>query len=78
MTDQLGWHKVPAHDPEIQDAANYALRTIQQRSNCHSPYQLLEILQAEAEVKITDISVQLFVIFCLIGGMPHFCSFLDW
>uniref|UniRef100_A0A7C9D3E3 Cysteine proteinase inhibitor n=1 Tax=Opuntia streptacantha TaxID=393608 RepID=A0A7C9D3E3_OPUST len=46
---QLGWHKVPAHDPEIQDAANYALRTIQQRSNCHSPYQLLEILQAEAE-----------------------------
>ncbi|KAL9237895.1 hypothetical protein vseg_012390 [Gypsophila vaccaria] len=46
----FGWHKVPVHDPEVQDAANHALMAIQQRSNSLFPYKLLEILQAEVEV----------------------------
>lgn len=49
LRDRLGWHTVPTHDPEVRDAANYAVRNIQQRSNSLFPYQLLEILQAEAE-----------------------------
>lgn len=50
LRDRLGWHKVPIHDPEVKDAADHALRIIQQRSNALFPYQLIEILQAEAEV----------------------------
>ncbi|KAK9122619.1 hypothetical protein Sjap_012221 [Stephania japonica] len=45
-----GWRDVPAHDPVVQDAANHAVKTIQQRSNSLSPYELLEILLAKAEV----------------------------
>ncbi|XP_074264226.1 cysteine proteinase inhibitor 12-like [Silene latifolia] len=50
VRDGFGWHKVPVHDPEVQDAANHAVTAIQQRSNSLFPYKLLEILQAEAEV----------------------------
>ncbi|KAH9614585.1 hypothetical protein KSS87_000302 [Heliosperma pusillum] len=49
VRDGFGWHKVPVHDPEVQDAANHAVIAIQQRSNSMYPYKLLEILQAEAE-----------------------------
>ena len=28
-----GWQAVPTHDPSVQDAANHAVKTIQQRSN---------------------------------------------
>uniref|UniRef100_A0A1D1Y3V9 Cysteine proteinase inhibitor n=1 Tax=Anthurium amnicola TaxID=1678845 RepID=A0A1D1Y3V9_9ARAE len=45
-----GWRDVPAHDPIVQDAANHAVKTIQQRSNSLLPYELLEILRAKAEV----------------------------
>ncbi|KAL5994699.1 hypothetical protein ACLOJK_024752 [Asimina triloba] len=45
-----GWKEVPAHDPVVQDAANHAVKTIQQRSNSLAPYELLEILRARAEV----------------------------
>ncbi|XP_077241608.1 cystatin B [Tasmannia lanceolata] len=45
-----GWQTVPAHDPVVQDAANHAVKTIQQRSNSLAPYELLEILLARAEV----------------------------
>ncbi|KAK2972421.1 hypothetical protein RJ640_008161 [Escallonia rubra] len=45
-----GWQSVPVHDPIIQDAANHAVKTIQQRSNSLFPYELREIIQAKAEV----------------------------
>ena len=45
-----GWRTVPAHDPVVQEAANHAVKTIQQRSNSLAPYELLEILLAKAEV----------------------------
>ncbi|XP_022957234.1 cysteine proteinase inhibitor 12-like [Cucurbita moschata] len=45
-----GWREVPPHDPHVQDAAQHALRTIQQRSNSLLPYELLEIVHAKAEV----------------------------
>nr|DAD42982.1 TPA_asm: hypothetical protein HUJ06_001212 [Nelumbo nucifera] len=45
-----GWRAVPAHDPIVQDAANHAVKTIQQRSNSLAPYELLEVLHAKAEV----------------------------
>ncbi|GMH28311.1 hypothetical protein Nepgr_030154 [Nepenthes gracilis] len=50
LLDGLGWREVPTHDPEVRDAANAAVKTIQQRSNSLLPYELLEILQAKAEV----------------------------
>ncbi|KAL9298282.1 hypothetical protein ACSQ67_024178 [Phaseolus vulgaris] len=45
-----GWQSVPAHDPQVQDAANHAIRTIQQRSNSLVPYVLHEVTDAKAEV----------------------------
>ncbi|XP_077253935.1 cysteine proteinase inhibitor 6-like [Tasmannia lanceolata] len=45
-----GWRTVPAHDPVVKEAANHAVKTIQQRSNSLAPYELLEILLARAEV----------------------------
>ncbi|KAK1317881.1 Cysteine proteinase inhibitor 12 [Acorus calamus] len=47
---QPGWRAVPAHDPVIQDAANHAVKAIQQRSNSLVPYELLEILHSKAEM----------------------------
>ncbi|XP_062166277.1 cysteine proteinase inhibitor 12-like [Alnus glutinosa] len=45
-----GWQAVPTHDPGVQDAANHAVKSIQQRSNSLYPYELLEILLAKAKV----------------------------
>ncbi|KAI3949122.1 hypothetical protein MKW98_026502 [Papaver atlanticum] len=45
-----GLQAVPADDPAVKDAADHALQSIQQRSNSLSPYELLEILSAKAEV----------------------------
>lgn len=41
---------VPTRDAEVHDAANHAVKTLQQRSNSLFPYELLEILLAEAKV----------------------------
>ncbi|CAM0880885.1 unnamed protein product [Alopecurus aequalis] len=45
-----GWRDVPVHDPVVKDAADHAVKTIQQRSNSLFPYELLEIVHAKAEV----------------------------
>ncbi|GMH15463.1 hypothetical protein Nepgr_017304 [Nepenthes gracilis] len=45
-----GWQEVPVHDPQVKNAANQALKTIQERSNSLFPYQLQEISHAKAEV----------------------------
>lgn len=45
-----GWQSVPTHDPQVQDAANHAIKTIQQRSNSLVPYELHEVADAKAEV----------------------------
>ncbi|KAL1802680.1 hypothetical protein ACET3Z_031327 [Daucus carota] len=45
-----GWQSVPVHDPVVQDAADHAIKTIQQRSNSLVPYQLQEIVHANVEV----------------------------
>ncbi|KAK7314067.1 hypothetical protein VNO77_39276 [Canavalia gladiata] len=45
-----GWQSVPTHDPQVQDAANHAIKTIQQRSNSLIPYELHEVADAKAEV----------------------------
>ncbi|RDY11059.1 Cysteine proteinase inhibitor 12, partial [Mucuna pruriens] len=45
-----GWQSVPTHDPQVQDAANHAIKTIQQRSNSLVPYTLHEVADAKAEV----------------------------
>ena len=47
---QPGWQSVPTHDPQVQDAANHAIKTIQQRSNSLVPYELHEVADAKAEV----------------------------
>ncbi|KAL2518510.1 Cysteine proteinase inhibitor 6 [Abeliophyllum distichum] len=45
-----GWRSVPVHDPVVQDAADHAVKTIQERSNSLLPYELREIVHAKAEV----------------------------
>jgi hypothetical protein len=45
-----GWKDVPVHDPVVRDAADHAVKTIQQRSNSLYPYQLQQIVNAKAEV----------------------------
>ncbi|XP_020268277.1 cysteine proteinase inhibitor 12-like isoform X2 [Asparagus officinalis] len=45
-----GWRTVPPHDPVVKDAANHAVKTIQQRSNSLAAYELLEILHSKAEM----------------------------
>ncbi|XP_027349764.1 cysteine proteinase inhibitor 6-like [Abrus precatorius] len=47
---KLGWHEAPIHAPEVKDAANYAVKSIAQRSNSLSPYELLEIVLAKTKV----------------------------
>lgn len=47
---EQGWRAVPAHDPQVQDAANHAVHTLQQRSNSLFPYVLQEVVHAKAEV----------------------------
>ncbi|XP_022742207.1 cysteine proteinase inhibitor 7 isoform X2 [Durio zibethinus] len=41
---------VPTNDPQVLDAANHAIKSIQQRSNSLFPYELLEILLAKIKV----------------------------
>ncbi|CAA0820125.1 Cysteine proteinase inhibitor 6 [Striga hermonthica] len=49
--DQVSrWRSVPVHDPVVQDAAHHAVTTIQQRSNSLFPYELSEVIHANAEV----------------------------
>ncbi|KAF0897869.1 hypothetical protein E2562_001595 [Oryza meyeriana var. granulata] len=45
-----GWRDVPVHDPVVKDAADHAVKSIQERSNSLFPYELLEIIRAKAEV----------------------------
>ncbi|XP_059653679.1 cysteine proteinase inhibitor 6 isoform X2 [Cornus florida] len=45
-----GWQAVPVHDPVVWDAANHAVKTIQQRSNSLFPYELQDIVHARAEI----------------------------
>ncbi|KAL0400443.1 UNVERIFIED_CONTAM: Cysteine proteinase inhibitor 12 [Sesamum latifolium] len=53
--DQVsGWRPVPVHDPVVQDAAHHAIKTIQERSNSLFPYELSEVVHANAEVVDTS------------------------
>ncbi|CAL1399960.1 unnamed protein product [Linum trigynum] len=45
-----GLKDVASHDPAVQDAADHALKAIQQRSNSLFPYELQEVVDAKAEV----------------------------
>lgn len=38
------------HDPQVQDAANHAVKSLQQKSNSLFPYELQEVVHAKAEV----------------------------
>ncbi|CAN8269419.1 unnamed protein product [Cochlearia groenlandica] len=48
--DVSGWRQVPGDDPEVKHVAEHAVKTIQQRSNSLLPYELKEVVQANAEV----------------------------
>ncbi|CAN4085523.1 unnamed protein product [Withania somnifera] len=48
--ESAGLKSVPVHDPVVQEAAEHAIKTIQQRSNSLLPYELQEIVHANAEV----------------------------
>ncbi|XP_024187436.1 uncharacterized protein LOC112192096 isoform X2 [Rosa chinensis] len=44
-----GWQDVQPHDPQVQDAANHVVKSLQQKSNSLFPYELQEIVHAKAE-----------------------------
>ncbi|GAB2210068.1 hypothetical protein Droror1_Dr00015321 [Drosera rotundifolia] len=50
VRDTIGWREVPTQDPGVQEAADQVVKTITRMSNSIFPYQLLEILQAKAEI----------------------------
>ncbi|KAF2555470.1 hypothetical protein F2Q68_00017873 [Brassica cretica] len=51
MQVRVMWMKeVPGDDPEVQHVADHAVKTIQQRSNSLFPYELQEVVHANAEV----------------------------
>ncbi|XP_016161830.1 cysteine proteinase inhibitor 7 isoform X1 [Arachis ipaensis] len=66
---KLGWHEVPTLDPEIIDAASYAVKSIALRSNSLSPYELLEIVLARA--KVVEDYVKLNLLLKLRRGMKE-------
>lgn len=47
---ESGWREVPGDDPEVQHVADHAVKTIQQRSNSLFPYELQEVVHANAQV----------------------------
>jgi hypothetical protein len=54
---------VPVHDPSVQDAAVHALKSIQQRSNSLFPYELQEVVHANAEVSsFSSLSILFFLL----------------
>lgn len=57
------WHAVGAQDPMVKDAAENAVKIIQQRSNSMMPYELQEIVSAKEEVvnalKIFDLLLKI-------------------
>ncbi|XP_062026213.1 uncharacterized protein LOC133742539 [Rosa rugosa] len=44
-----GWQDVQPHDPQVQDAANHVVKSLQQKSNSLFPYELQKIVHAKAE-----------------------------
>ncbi|KAM5553219.1 hypothetical protein ABKV19_025446 [Rosa sericea] len=44
-----GWQDVQPHDPQVQDATNHVVKSLQQKSNSLFPYELQEIVHAKAE-----------------------------
>lgn len=54
-----GWQTVPTHDPTVLDAARYAVKTMQHRSNCIATCFLSEVLLAKAKVIGNDIKFYL-------------------
>ena len=46
---KLGWHEIPIYNPNVKDAANYAVKAIAPRSNSLSPYELLDIVRAKTK-----------------------------
>ncbi|XP_056861506.1 cysteine proteinase inhibitor 7 isoform X2 [Raphanus sativus] len=43
------WRSVSTNDPEVQEAAKHAVKSIQQRSNSLFPYKLIDIILARAK-----------------------------
>lgn len=57
---------MPPHDPQVQDAANHAVKSLQQRSNSLFPYELQEIVHAKAEVSALHLCVDFNSIYILV------------
>lgn len=60
---------MPPHDPQVQDAANHAVKTIQQRSNSLFPYELQEVVHAKAEVSASNTILRLASKWLLVFGI---------
>ncbi|KAI9082083.1 hypothetical protein K1719_036008 [Acacia pycnantha] len=56
---RLRWRDVPVHDPDVKDAASYAVKFIAQKSNSLFPYQLFEIVLAKAKVVKDEVKFNL-------------------
>ncbi|KAL1197067.1 Cysteine proteinase inhibitor 7 [Cardamine amara subsp. amara] len=48
--NRFDWRSVSTNDPEVQEAAKHAMKSIQQKSNSLFPYKLIDIILARAKV----------------------------
>ncbi|XP_006288436.2 cysteine proteinase inhibitor 7 [Capsella rubella] len=47
---KIDWRVVSTNNPEVQEAAKHAMKSIQQKSNSLYPYKLIDIILARAKV----------------------------
>ena len=64
------------HDPSVQDAAVHALKSIQQRSNSLFPYELQEVVHANAEVSSFCSFINFILPVCYLLGLNWDMAFL--
>lgn len=62
------------HDPQVQDAADHAVKTIQQRSNSLFPYELHEIVHAKAEASTLSLISLCIPIRLGVASVPQYQS----
>lgn len=46
------WRSISTKNPEVQEAAKHAMKSIQQKSNSLYPYKLIDIILARVKVEL--------------------------
>jgi len=59
------WRSVSTNNPEVQEAAKHAMKSLQQKSNSLFPYKLIDIILARAKVELLCLLYSLSVSFVI-------------